>query len=147
MELLNQLEFIEGLEWNLMFPVFSLVVILLSYLMLLKDVLDQKLKTTIRQEEQMDIQEKIFSSPGRPIGILNLPLEERLRRDREALKASFRRMKSFFQKFRIKVSTLFLNEFLRAQSVNELHAGQKSNFVVCALRSDFTFAFVYFKQS
>ena len=86
MELLNQLEFFEGLEWNLMFPVFSLVVILLSYLMLLKDVLGQKLKTTIRQEEQMDIQEKIFSSLGRPIGILNLPLEERLRRDREALR-------------------------------------------------------------
>ena len=86
MELLNQFEFIEGLEWNLMFPVFSLVVILLSYLMLLKDVLDQKLKTTIRQEEQMDIQEKILSSPGRPVGILNLPLEERLRRDREALR-------------------------------------------------------------
>ena len=86
MELLNQLKFIEGLEWNLMFPVFSLVVILLSYLMLLKDVLGQKLKTTIRQEEQMDIQEKIFSSPGRPIWILNLPLEERLRRDREALR-------------------------------------------------------------
>ena len=86
MELLNQLKFIEGLEWNLMFPVFSLVIILLSYLMLLKDVLDQKLKTTIRQEEQMDIQEKIFSSPGRLIGILNLPLEERLRRDREALR-------------------------------------------------------------
>ena len=60
MELLNQLEFFEGLEWNLMFPVFSLVVILLSYLMLLKDLLGQKLKTTIRQEEQMDIQEKIF---------------------------------------------------------------------------------------
>ena len=86
MELLNQLEFIEGLEWNLMFPVFSLVVILLSYLMLLKDVLDQKLRTTIRQEEHMDIQEKILSSPGRPVGILNLPLEERLRRDREALR-------------------------------------------------------------
>ena len=86
MELLNQLKFIDGLEWNLMFPVFSLVVILLSYLMLLKDVLDQKLRTMIRQEEQMDIQEKIFSSPGRPIGILNLPLEERLRRDREALR-------------------------------------------------------------
>ena len=85
MELLNHLEFIEGLEWNLMFPVFSLFVILLSYLMLLKDVLDQKLKTTIRQEEQMDIPEKIFF-PGRPIGILNLPLEERLRRDREALR-------------------------------------------------------------
>ena len=65
MELLNHLEFIEGLEWNLMFPVFSLVIILLSYVMLLKDVLDQKLRTTIRQEEQMDIQEKIFSSPGR----------------------------------------------------------------------------------
>ena len=86
MELLNHLEFIEGLEWNLMFPVFSLVIILLSYLMLLKDVLGQKLKTTIRQEEQMDIQEKILSSPGRPVGILNLPLEERLRRDREALR-------------------------------------------------------------
>jgi hypothetical protein len=86
LELLNQLKFIEGLEWNLMFPVFSLVVILLSYLMLLKDVLDQKLRTTIRQEEQMDIQEKILSSPGRPVGILNLPLEERLRRDREALR-------------------------------------------------------------
>ena len=86
MELLNQLKFIEGLEWNLMFPVFSLVVILLSYLMLLKDVLDQKLRTTIRQEEQMDIQEKILSSPGRPVGILNLPLEERLKRDREALR-------------------------------------------------------------
>ncbi len=86
MELLNQLKFIEGLEWNLMFPVFSLVVILLSYLMLLKDVLDQKLRTTIRQEEQMDIQEKKLSSPGRPVGILNLPLEERLRRDREALR-------------------------------------------------------------
>ena len=85
MELLNQLKFIEGLEWNLMFPVFSLVIILLSYLMLLKDVLGQKLRTTIRQEEQMDIQEKKFSSPGRPVGILNLPLEERLRRDREAL--------------------------------------------------------------
>ena len=86
MELLNQLEFFEGLEWNLMFPVFSLVIILLSYLMLLKDVLGQKSRTTIRQEEQMDIQEKIFSFPGRPIGILNLPLEERLRRDREALR-------------------------------------------------------------
>ena len=86
MELLNQLEFLEGLEWNLMFPVFSLVIILLSYVMLLKDVLDQKLRKTIRQEEQMDIQEKIFSSRGRPIGILNLPLEERLRRDREALR-------------------------------------------------------------
>ena len=83
---MNHLEFIEGLEWNLMFPVFSLVVILVSYLVLLKDVLDQKLKTTIRQEEQMDIQEKILSSPGRPVGILNLPLEERLRRDREALR-------------------------------------------------------------
>ena len=83
---MNQLEFIEGLEWNLMFPVFSLVVILVSYLMLLKDVLDQKLKTTIRQEEQMDIQEKICSSPGRPIRIINLPLEERLRHDREALR-------------------------------------------------------------
>ena len=78
MELLNQLKFIEGLELNLIFPVFSLVVILLSYLMLLKDVLGQKLRTTIRQEEQMDIQEKILSSPGRPVGILNLPLEERL---------------------------------------------------------------------
>ena len=86
MELLNQLKFIEGLEWNLMFPVFSLVVILLSYLMLLKDVLDQKLRTTIRQEEQVEIHEKILSSPGRPVGILNLPLEERLRRDREALR-------------------------------------------------------------
>ena len=86
MELLNQLKFIESLELNLMFPVFSLVVILLSYLMLLKDVLDQKLRTKIRQEEQMDIQEKILSSPGRPVGILNLPLEERLRRDREALR-------------------------------------------------------------
>lgn len=86
MELLNQLKFIEGLEWNLMFPVLSLVIILLSYVMLLKDVLGQKLRTTIRQEEQMDIQEKIFSSLGRPIGILNLPLEERLRRDREALR-------------------------------------------------------------
>ncbi len=85
MELLNQLEFFEGLEWNLMFPVFSLVIILLSYLMLLKDVLGQKSRTTIRHKDQMDIQEKIFSSPGRPIGILNLPLEERLRRDREAL--------------------------------------------------------------
>ena len=83
---MNHLEFIKGLEWNLMFPVFSLVVILVSYLMLLKDVLDQKLKTTIRQEEQMDIQEKILSTPGRPVGILNLPLEERLRRDREALR-------------------------------------------------------------
>ena len=86
MELLNQLEFFEGLEWNLMFPVFSLVIILLSYLMLLKDVFGQKSRTTIRQEDQMDIQEKIFSSPGRPIGILNLPVEERLRRDREALR-------------------------------------------------------------
>ena len=86
MELLNQLEFFEGLEWNLMFPVFSLVVILLSYLMLLKDVLGQKLKTTIRQEDQMDIQEKILSSTGRPVWILNLPLEERLRRDRDALR-------------------------------------------------------------
>ena len=86
MELLNQLEFIEGLEWNLIFPVFSLVVILLSYLMLLKDVLGQKLRTSNRQEEQMDIQEKILSSPGRPVGILNLPVEERLRRDREALR-------------------------------------------------------------
>ena len=75
--MLNHLELIEGLEWNLMFPIFSLVIILLSYMMLLKDVLGQKLKTTIRQEEQMDIQEKVFSSPGRPIGILNLPLEER----------------------------------------------------------------------
>ena len=83
---MNHLEFIEVLEWNLMFPVFSLVVILLSYLMLLKDGLDQKLSTTIRQEQQKDIQEKILSSPGRPIGILNLPLEERLRRDREALR-------------------------------------------------------------
>ena len=89
MELLNQLKFIEGLEWNLMFPVFSLFVILLSYLMLLKDVLHQKSRTTIRQEEQMDIQEKIFSSLGRPIGILNLPLEERLRLDREALRKLF----------------------------------------------------------
>ena len=86
MELLNQLKFIEGFELNLMFPVFSLFVILLSYLILLKDVLDQKLKTTIRQEEQLDIQEKIFTSPERPVGILNLPLEERLRRDREALR-------------------------------------------------------------
>ena len=86
MALLSQLEFIEGLEWNLMFPVFSLIIILLSYLMLLKDVLGQKLRTTIRQEEQMDIQEKILSSPGRPVGILNLPLEERLKRDREALR-------------------------------------------------------------
>ena len=86
MKLLNQFEFIEGLELNLMFPVFSLVFILLSYLMLLKDVLDQKLRTMIRQEEQIDIQEKILSSPGRPVGILNLPLEERLRRDREALR-------------------------------------------------------------
>ena len=85
MELLNQPEFIEGLEWNLMFPVFSLVVILLSYLMLLIDVLGQKLRTTFRQKEKLDIQEKILSSPGRPVGILNLPLEERLRRDREAL--------------------------------------------------------------
>ena len=85
MELLNHLEFIEGLEWNLMFPV-SLFVILLSYLLLLKDVLHQKLKKTIRQEGQIDIQEKIFSSPGRQVGILNLPLEERLRRDREALR-------------------------------------------------------------
>ena len=89
MELLNQLKFIEGLEWNLMFPVFSLVVILLSYLMLLKDVLDQKLRTTIRQEEEIEIQEKIFSSPGRSVGILNLPLEERLRRDRESLRKLF----------------------------------------------------------
>ena len=86
MELLNQIKFIGDLEWNLMFPAFSLVVILVSFFLLLKDVLDQKLKTTIRQEEQMDIQEKIFSSPGRPVGILNLPLEERLRRDREALR-------------------------------------------------------------
>ena len=86
MELLNQLEFFEGLEWNLMFPVFSLVIILLSYLMLLKDVLGQKLKTTIRQEEQMDIQEKKISSPERPIGILNLPFEERLRWDCKALR-------------------------------------------------------------
>jgi len=86
LELLNHLEFIEGLEWNLMFPVFSLLIILLSYLILLNDVLGQKLRTTIRQEEQMDIQEKIFSSPGRPIGILNLPQEERLRRDREAIR-------------------------------------------------------------
>ena len=84
--MLNQLEFFEGLEWNLMFPVFSLVVILLSYLMLLKDVLDQKLRTTIRQEDQMDIQEKILSSPGRPVGILNLPLEERMSRDLEAFR-------------------------------------------------------------
>ena len=86
MELVNQLKFLEGLEWNLIFPVFSLVIILLSYVMLLKDVLDQKLRTTIRQEEQMDIQEKIFSSSRRPIGILNLTLEERMRRDREALR-------------------------------------------------------------
>ena len=86
MELLNQLKFIEGLEWNLMFPVFSLVIIMLSYLMLLKDVLGQKLRTTIRQEEEIDIQEKKISSPGRTVGILNLPLEERLRRDREALR-------------------------------------------------------------
>ena len=86
MELLNQLEFFEGLEWNLMFLVFSLVIILLSYLMFLKDVLGQKLRTMIRQEKQMDIQEKILSSPGRPVGILNLPLEERLRRDRETLR-------------------------------------------------------------
>ena len=83
---MNHLEFIEGLEWNLMFPVFSLVIILLSYLMLLKDVLGQKSRTTIRQEDKMDIQEKIFSFSGRPIGILNLPLEERLRRDRETLR-------------------------------------------------------------
>lgn len=45
-----------------------------------------KAEKTIRQEEQMDIQEKIFSSPVRPVGILILPLEERLRRDREALR-------------------------------------------------------------
>ena len=40
---------------------------------------------------------QIFSSPGRPVGILNLPLEERLRRYREALRKLLQEFLSFFQ--------------------------------------------------
>ena len=90
MDFLNQFIILVEIDWTLVFPSISLILILISYFILLKDFMTQNDNSSLKEEEIGVLSADLSSSRGTRVGTLNLSFEERIRRDREA----FRKLQS-----------------------------------------------------
>ena len=90
LDLLNQFIILEEMDWTLVFPSISLILILISYYILLKDFMTKNENSSLKDEEIGVLSVDLSSSRGKRVGTLNLSFEERIRRDREA----FRKLQS-----------------------------------------------------
>ena len=90
MDFLNQFIILVEIDWTLVFPSISLILILISYFILLKDFMTKNENSSLKDEEIGVLSVDLSSSRGKRVGTLNLSFEERIRRDREA----FRKLQS-----------------------------------------------------
>ena len=90
MDFLNQFIILVKIDWTLVFPSISLILILISYFILLKDFMTKNENSSLKDEEIGVLSVDVSSSRGKRVGTLNLSFEERIRRDREA----FRKLQS-----------------------------------------------------
>ena len=86
LDLLNQFIIFEEMDWTLVFPSISLILILISYFILLKDFMTKNENSSLKDEEIGALSLDVSSSSGKRVGTLNLSFEERIRRDREAFR-------------------------------------------------------------
>ena len=90
MDFLNQFIILVEIDWTLVFPSISLILILISYFILMKDFMTKNENSSLKEEEVGVFSTDLSSSRGKRVGTLNLSFEERIRRDREA----FRKLQS-----------------------------------------------------
>ena len=90
MDFLNQFIILVEIDWTLVFPSISLILILISYFILLKDFMTKNEISSLKDEEIGVLSVDLSSSRRKRVGTLNLSFEERIRRDREA----FRKLQS-----------------------------------------------------
>ena len=90
MDFLNQFIILVEIDWTLVFPSISLILILISYFILLKDFMTKNEISSLKDEEIGVLSVDLSSSRRKRVGTLNLYFEERIRRDREA----FRKLQS-----------------------------------------------------
>ena len=90
MDLLNQFIILVEMDWTLVFLSISLILILISYFILLKDFRTKNENRSLKEEEIGVLSADLSSSIGKRVGTLNLSFEERIKRDREA----FRKLQS-----------------------------------------------------
>ena len=90
MDFFNQFIILVEIDWTLLFPSISLILILISYFILLKDFMTKNENSSLKDEEIGVLSVDMSSSIGKRVGTLNLSFEERIRRDREA----FRKLQS-----------------------------------------------------
>jgi len=87
---LNQFIILVEIDWTLVFLSISLILILISYFILLKDFMTKNENSSLKYEKIGVLSVDVSSSRGKRVGTLNLSFEERIRRDREA----FRKLQS-----------------------------------------------------
>ena len=90
MDFLNQFIILVEIDWTLVFPSISLILILISYFILLKDFMTKNGNSSLKDEGIGVLSVDLSSSRGKRVGTLNLSFEERIRMDREA----FRKLQS-----------------------------------------------------
>ena len=90
MDFLNQFIILVEIDWTLVFLSISLILILISYFILLKDFMTKNENSSLKYEKIGVLSVDVSSSRGKRVGTLNLSFEERIRRDREA----FRKLQS-----------------------------------------------------
>ncbi len=90
MDFLNQFIILVEIDWTLVFLSISLILILISYFILLKDFMKKNENRSLKYEKNGFLSVDVSSSRGKRVGTLNLSFEERIRRDREA----FRKLQS-----------------------------------------------------
>ena len=86
MDFFNQFIILVEIDWTLLFPSISLILILISYFILLKDFMTKNENSSLKDEEIGVLSVDSSSYRGNRVGTLNLSFEERIRRDREALR-------------------------------------------------------------
>ena len=86
MDLLNHFIILVEMGWTLVFPSISIILILISYFILVKDFITKNEYSSLKEEEIRVFSADLSSSRGKRVGTLNLSFEERIRRDREAFR-------------------------------------------------------------
>jgi len=90
LDFLNQFIILVEIDWTLVFLSISLILILISYFILLKDFMTKNENSSLKYEKIGVLSVDVSSSRGKRVGTLNLSFEERIRMDREA----FRKLQS-----------------------------------------------------
>ncbi|SVC47032.1 uncharacterized protein METZ01_LOCUS299886, partial [marine metagenome] len=86
MDFLNQFIILVEIDWTLVFLSISLILILISYFILLKDYMTKNENSSLKDKEIGVLSVDLSSSRGKCVGTLNLSFEEKIRRDREAFR-------------------------------------------------------------